>query len=85
MEGLPGTPSVHQIGFADLIATLRLLGKFPQKMVLFGVQPQETGWAASLSEPVDAALPALVDAIIDQLQEWMPKPKWRTIPDQALR
>lgn len=73
MEPLPGTPSVHQIGFADLLAVLRLLEKFPQQMILLGVQPQETGWGIRLSNAVQAALPELVDAAIDRLREWIPE------------
>ncbi len=70
---LPGTPSVHQIGFADLLAALRLLEKFPEQMILLGVQPEETGWGDQLSATVAAALPALIEAAVSQLEEWVPR------------
>lgn len=75
IEPLPGTPSVHQIGFSDLLAALRLLERFPEKMVLLGVQPAETGWGHTLSSTVQAALPELIEAAIDELQAWALQPE----------
>lgn len=74
MQPLPGTPSVHQLGFADLLAALRLLEKFPKHMILLGVQPEETGWGDRLSPSVQASLPGLIEAAISQLEEWTPQP-----------
>jgi hydrogenase maturation protease len=73
MEPLPGSPSVHQIGFADVMAALRLLEKFPQRMILLGVQPEETGWGDKLSNAVQTSLPALIEAAMDELQQWVPQ------------
>lgn len=73
MEPLPGSPSVHQIGFADVLAALHLLEKFPQQMILLGVQPEETGWGDKLSNGVQAALPALIEAALEELQQWIPQ------------
>lgn len=70
LDALPGSPSVHQIGFADLLEGLRWLGKSPQNMVLIGVQPEETGWGADLSSAVQAALPALAELVIKHLESW---------------
>ncbi|HEY6967967.1 MAG TPA: HyaD/HybD family hydrogenase maturation endopeptidase [Candidatus Angelobacter sp.] len=75
IEPLPGTPSVHQIGFSDLLAALRLLERFPEKMILLGVQPAETGWGDTLSSTVQAALPELIEAAIDELHEWALQPE----------
>lgn len=74
IEPLPGTPSVHQIGFSDLLTALRLLERFPEHMILLGVQPEETGWGDKLSGTVHAALPALIAAALDELQRWIPQP-----------
>lgn len=73
IEPLPGSPSVHQIGFADVLAALRLLEEFPQQMILLGVQPEQTGWGDKLSSAVKAALPSLIEAAIDELQQWVPQ------------
>ena len=70
LKGLPGKPSVHQLGFADLIIALKLLEESPQEMVVIGVQPLSTEWSAELTAPVRDALPALFDAVIEQLGYW---------------
>lgn len=70
LDALPGSPSVHQIGFADLLEGLRWLDKSPQNMVLIGVQPDQTGWGTDLSPAVQAALPALAEMVIKQLESW---------------
>ena len=74
LEGLPGSPSVHQIGFADLLEALRWLDNSLEKMVLIGVQPEATGWGAELSPSVEAALPTLIENVIEQLEQWMQEP-----------
>jgi hydrogenase maturation protease len=70
LEKLPGKPSVHQLGFADLLVALDLLGELPGEIILFGVQPLSTAWTAELTPPVHEALGPLLDAVIEQLQAW---------------
>jgi hydrogenase maturation protease len=70
LQGLPGKASVHQLGFADLMVALQLLGESPGEIVVFGVQPESTEWSAELTQPVAAALPRLVDSVIEQLNCW---------------
>ncbi len=70
LRNLPGKASVHQLGFADLLVALELLGELPAEIVLFGVQPLSTEWSAELTPPVSEALGPLTDAVIDQLQAW---------------
>ncbi|MFI5104298.1 MAG: hydrogenase maturation protease [Terriglobales bacterium] len=71
LEPLPGSPSVHQIGFADMLEGLRWMNSFSNKtIVLLGVQPEQTGWGESLSPTVEAALPALIQATLEELQKW---------------
>jgi hydrogenase maturation protease len=70
LRGLPGKASVHQLGFADLMAAMSLLGESPAEMVVLGVQPETTEWGAELSGPVEKALPGLVDCAVAQLRAW---------------
>lgn len=70
LAGLPGKASVHQLGFADLMVALELLGESPGEVVVFGVQPESTEWSAELTEPVAKALPRLIDNVIVQLECW---------------
>jgi len=70
LQSLPGKASVHQLGFADLMVALQLLGESPGEVVVFGVQPESTEWSAELTQPVANAIPLLVDSVIEQLKCW---------------
>jgi hydrogenase maturation protease len=61
---------VHQLGFADLMVALQLLGDSPGEIVVLGVQPESTDWSAELTPPVERALAPLVDCVVAQLQSW---------------
>jgi hydrogenase maturation protease len=70
LDGLPGKPSVHQLGFADLMIAMKLLGESPEEVVVLGVQPMSTEWGAELTPLVQNALRPLLDAVIAQLKSW---------------
>lgn len=60
--------SVHQVGVADLLEGLRWIDRYPQKLQLFGVVPATLELGLERSPQVEAALPALVDAVIAELR-----------------
>jgi len=66
----PGGISAHQLGVADLIATLSLACEKPPAIMLLGVQPASTDWGTSLTGRVEAALGPLVEMAITQLTAW---------------
>jgi hydrogenase maturation protease len=70
LRGLPGKASIHQLGFADLMIALQLLGESPPELVVFGVQPESTAWGAELTAPVEKALAPLLEQVIVQLETW---------------
>jgi len=70
LRGLPGAASVHQVGLADLLATLPLVSTTPREIVLLGVTPLSTDWGTELTAPVAAALDGLVEKAIALLADW---------------
>ncbi|MDQ2948406.1 MAG: hydrogenase maturation protease [Acidobacteriota bacterium] len=70
LETLPGKPSFHQLGFADLMIALKLLGESPEEVVVLGVQPQSTEWSAELTATVRETLDELLAVAIVQLESW---------------
>lgn len=58
--------SVHQVGVADLLAAARWLGDYPARLVLLGLVPGRIALTTSLSPAVAAAIPRLVDAIVEE-------------------
>jgi len=75
VDTLPGKPSVHQLGFADLMIALKLLGDAPQQVVVLGVQPKSTEWTMELTEPVRACMDNLLAVVIAQLEAWAAVPE----------
>ncbi len=74
LQTLPGKPSVHQLGFADLMIAMKLLGEAPEEVVVIGVQPQSTEWSAELTEPVRQSLDELLRVVFAQLETWAALP-----------
>ncbi len=63
--------SMHQSSFHEVLALAKLLGRFPQKLVLIGVQPAELAdFGGSLSAPVRARLDEAVDIAAARLASW---------------
>jgi hydrogenase maturation protease len=60
--------SPHQHGINDLLATLRLLGRAPGRVVLHGVTPGCIELGLELSAAVEAALPALEARVLAELR-----------------
>ena len=54
---ISGRRSVHEVGFADLMDTARLMGDLPENYALIGIQPELLGWGDKPGEAVFAALP----------------------------
>lgn len=59
--------SPHQVGIADLLATLTFIGRAPKHVVLFGVEPVRLTLDMSLSEVVAARVPELCARVVDEL------------------
>jgi hydrogenase maturation protease len=60
--------SVHQIGVADLLDGLRLLGDYPPQLQLIGVVPRSFELRVGLSPEVEQALPNLVSSVVKRIE-----------------
>ena len=72
--GLPAGKTVHELGLADLLATLHLVAEQPIEIVLLGVQPAATALGTALSPAVEAAIEVLVEEALAQLVRWTQSP-----------
>jgi hydrogenase maturation protease len=61
--------SVHQVGVADLLDALELLGGAPPRLSLLGLVPERIELGMERSRPVERALPELVDAVAREIRE----------------
>ena len=58
--------SVHQIGVADLLDALRLLGAMPPRLILLGLVPTETSLGLGLTPAVRSGMPKLIAAVLHE-------------------
>lgn len=59
--------SFHHAGLAEVFSLTRALGRPLPPVVIFGVQPEDVGWRQGLSPAVEAGLPALIDAVLEEI------------------
>lgn len=57
----------HQLGIADVLATLTLAGKVPPHLVLIGIVPKTTELCLTLSAEVECQVETLVAMVIAEL------------------
>jgi len=60
--------SLHRTAVADALALAHALNLPLPEIIVFGVQPGTVGWRDELSPEVAAAIPGLVDAILEEVQ-----------------
>jgi hydrogenase maturation protease len=61
--------SVHQVGVADLLDALDLLGTRPRRLSLVGLVPDRLELGMERSAAVERALPALVERVAREIRE----------------
>lgn len=59
--------SVHEAGLREALLLAQALGTLPDEVVLFGVQPAGVEWNTGLSPQVEAAVPDLIEAVLQEM------------------
>ena len=62
--------SPHEVGVWDLLWAARLLGRAPERIAIVGLVPASLELGVGLSPVVEAAIPALVDAVARTASAW---------------
>jgi hydrogenase maturation protease len=63
--------SPHQLGVPDMLAAAKLKGDcYPERIVLWGVQPELMEIGLDLSPKVESQVDTIIENILDQLQAW---------------
>jgi hydrogenase maturation protease len=72
--GLPGgggAASSHALGIPDALLLGQALGRVPRRLVVLAVEAADLGLGTGLSEPVAAALPEVVAAVLSYLGPYL--------------
>lgn len=70
--------SLHQTGFQEVLAAAKLTGKFPESVVLIGIQPETLeDFGGSLTDLVKAQIPVTLERALQELAKWgiVPTPR----------
>jgi len=68
---LPGLRlSEHQVTMQEVLTLTDLMESRPRDFLFFGCQPGSLQWGEPLSEPVEAAIPMVVEQVLEQLRCW---------------
>lgn len=71
--------SLHQTGFQDVLALAQLTGRYPEKVMLIGCQPEEfEDYGGSLRPMVRAAMEQALDKGVGILRAWGARPVSRS-------
>jgi hydrogenase maturation protease len=60
--------SLHHAGLAEVLRLARALGRSLPSIIIFGMQPEDVGWGEGLSPNVEAAIPRLIEAILEEVE-----------------
>jgi hydrogenase maturation protease len=60
--------SPHQVGIADVLATLALTEDSPKETMIIGIEPASLMLGMELSPAVEAAMPRVIDQVIGELR-----------------
>jgi len=61
--------SPHQLGISNLLATAQLSDCLPERIVLFGIEPEDISTGLGLSDKVDSGRDKLVREVVRELKE----------------
>jgi hydrogenase maturation protease len=59
--------SLHQVGLLEVLGMVKQLGGDPH-VTIIGVEPQEISWGMELTPEVEAKLPKVVEAVLEELK-----------------
>lgn len=63
--------SLHQSGFQEVLATAQFTGKYPEELLLIGVQPLDMeDYGGSLTRVVKERMACCMDIALSQLEKW---------------
>jgi hydrogenase maturation protease len=66
-----GKMSLHQVGMNDILASLELLNHKPAKFTVVGIKPVELAdYGGSLTDKVQAQVPAALQLGVEELRRW---------------
>ena len=66
--------SAHDVGLLEVLELAKALGNSPAEVIIFGIQPKEISWGTELSPEVQASVPKVTEAVLQEINQTCPHP-----------
>ena len=61
--------SIHQIGVAESLKGLELIGVHPSEIIIIGVEPKEVDWGFEISPEIKDIFPQAIETIVNEVNK----------------
>jgi hydrogenase maturation protease len=62
-----GSFSLHEVGVAESLKMIQLMGNTPGEVVIIGIQPKEICWGMELSPDLTARVAEIVSIVLEEI------------------
>ena len=67
-----GIISLHELGLAQSLRMMRLIGNEPKETVIIGIEPKEIDWGTELSAELQQKIPEIINAVLGEISPQLP-------------
>jgi hydrogenase maturation protease len=59
--------STHDVALPEVLAIARVVNQCPSEVIILGIQPKEISWGTELTPEVRAAVPKVVELVLEEI------------------
>jgi len=67
-----GIISLHELGLAQSLRMMRLMGNEPKETVTIGIEPKEIDWGTELSAELQQKIPEIINIVLGEISPQLP-------------
>jgi len=67
-----GIISLHELGLAQSLKMMRLIGNEPKETVIIGIEPKEINWGTELSAELQQKIPEIINIVLGEISPQLP-------------
>ncbi len=67
-----GIISLHELGLAQSLKMMRLIGNEPKETVIIGIEPKEIDWGTELSAELQQKIPEIINIVLGEISPQLP-------------
>jgi len=64
--------SLHELGLAQSLKMMRLMGNEPKETVIIGIEPKEIDWGTELSAELRQKIPEIINIVLSEINPQLP-------------